>query len=229
MKTSPSPFDAWLPAFREIYALPMLLAATEELAAKRADLAAAYLAENLPPLFADAAPTVLEIQEWIASIVHRAYDHAVQQEQRAVTVHTGPSLLILGPTGVGKTFEAYGAMRTISALGLHTQWLVVFAPDLYALLRPRHGIDSQAEFMTFADAPLLVVDDLGASKHTEFVEDVNLRLINHRNLRQLPTIFTSNVPSKELGQALGERVASRLMELTTKVVMKGADRRRAAS
>src|SRR5690606_7391206 len=100
------------------------------------------------------------------------------------------------------------------------------AADLYARLRPRHGIDSETEFRAIADAPLLMVDDLGAAKTSEWVEEVNYRLINWRYDRVLPTVFTSNVLPKELKVALGERVASRLVEMADRVTLKGEDRRR---
>ena len=43
------------------------------------------------------------------------------------------------------------------------------------------------------------VDDLGAAKPSEWTEEINYRLVNHRYEHMLPTIFTSNVPARELG------------------------------
>ena len=92
-------------------------------------------------------------------------------------------------------------------------------------MRPRHGVDSETEFRAAADAGLLVLDDLGVSKNSEWVEEVNYRLVNHRYENTLPTLFTSNVRPRDLAEALGERVASRLTEMTGRVILKGADRR----
>jgi DNA replication protein DnaC len=44
----------------------------------------------------------------------------------------------------------------------------------------------------------------------------------------LPTLLTSNLRPAELASALGERVASRLAEMTQRVALKGTDRRYAA-
>ena len=99
------------------------------------------------------------------------------------------------------------------------------AADLYARLRPRHGVDSEDVFERHAKAPVLMLDDLGAAKGTDWVEEVNYRLINHRYERMLPTLVTSNVRPRDLAGVVGERVASRLTEMATPVVLKGPDRR----
>lgn len=226
--TNTPAFDPWLADFAARHDLPKVLADNEDLANARTELAAAYVAEHLPARYANAYPATQELQAWTAEVVRTAYARSVELGHRAVTIHEGPSLLILGSTGVGKTHETYGAMRAISGLGLHAQWLVITAADMYGRLRPRHGIDSEAEFKAIYDAPLLVVDDLGAAKNSEWVEDVNTRLINRRYNTMRPTLFTSNVPPRELAAVLGDRIASRLEEMTTRVVIKGTDLRRVA-
>ncbi len=42
----------------------------------------------------------------------------------------------------------------------------------------------------------------------------------------LPTLITTNLPTEQLRVALGDRVASRLAEMTERVILKGPDRRR---
>jgi DNA replication protein DnaC len=112
--------------------------------------------------------------------------------------------------------------------GAACSWKFVTAADLYATLRPRQGHDSETTFRGYADCNLLVLDDLGAAKNSEWVEEINYRLINHRYQEKLPTIITSNLTPKTLSPGLGDRVTSRLHEMTTRVVLEGSDRRRAA-
>ncbi len=146
-----------------------------------------------------------------------------------------PSLLILGPTGVGKTHLAYGALRTLAARGIAVKWAALTAPDLYARLRPRDGIDSEGEFRAIADSELLLLDDLGAAKGSEWTEEINYRLVNHRYDRALPMLITSNLPAvaavgkPSLRNALGERVMSRLTGMCEYVILRGEDRRRSTS
>lgn len=144
------------------------------------------------------------------------------------------SLLILGPTGVGKTYQAYGAIRRLAADGISIGWKATTEPDLYAQLRPRPDVDAEAEYLRWADTPLLMLDDLGAAKDSKWTETIIYRLVNHRYDRDLPTLFLSNLPvlapegRPSLALALDDRVMSRLAEMCEQVVLKGADRRRSA-
>lgn len=86
----------------------------------------------------------------------------------------------------------------------------------------------EGEFQSIATTPLLVVDDLGATKLTEWVEEINYRLINTRYERELATVLTSNLLPKDLTAYMGERVISRVTQMTARVTLKGADKRLSA-
>lgn len=187
--------------------------------------ASEYADKHIPARYAAAVADDPDVIAWLQTLLDRAITDSIRR--LAPSVQSGPSLLILGPTGVGKTHQAFGVLRMLSTTGVRCAWKACTAADLYARLRPRHGVDSETEFRAVADAPLLLVDDLGAAKGSEWVEEVNYRLINWRYERVLPTLFTSNVPPRELSSSLGERVASRLIEMASRVVLEGSDRRRA--
>jgi DNA replication protein DnaC len=139
---------------------------------------------------------------------------------------SSPSLLIRGPTGTGKTHQAYGVIRDLAAAGVTVEWSAMTGPDMFASLRPREGADTEATFGRLANVALLLLDDIGAAKASEWTEEILFRLINHRYEAMLPGIFTSNVPAGELRDVLGARVASRLAEMCTQVALRGPDRRR---
>lgn len=141
-------------------------------------------------------------------------------------IDAGPSLLLVGDVGRGKTHQAIGAARALLTSGIRCHAIVTTAADLYAQMRPRAGSDSEGEFRRVAGAGLLVLDDVGAAKGSEWVEETNYRLINHRYEHQRPTIITTNLTPPQLPAALGERVASRIGEMATTVVLRGTDRRR---
>ncbi|MGW4047063.1 ATP-binding protein [Streptomyces sp. NPDC004721] len=141
-------------------------------------------------------------------------------------ISEGPSLLIAGPTGTGKTHQAYGAIRALLARGVRLRWEATTTADLYARLRPRAGHDAERDLQTLARCPLLLLDDLGAAKTSEWTEELTYRLINHRYEHLLPTLITTNLPTAELRTTLGDRVASRLAEMTDRVILAGPDRRR---
>lgn len=183
----------------------------------------------VPFHYRDAVPSLPQVRAWIDGLIAAAKEEQAERGSPIASVTHGPSLLLLGPTGVGKTHESYGTMRELAVSGVRCQWQVTTAADLYAALRPRHGVDSEAEFRRFRNASLLFVDDLGAErKPTEFTEEVNFRLINYRYEHHLPTVFTSNANATVLRERLGDRVTSRLREMCQRIAMKGHDRRRAA-
>ncbi|MGH8570994.1 MAG: ATP-binding protein, partial [Gammaproteobacteria bacterium] len=182
-------------------------------------------AERLPPLFADAAVTVSEVADWVRHLVAgalagRGVGHPV--------VRSGPSLLLTGKVGRGKTYQAFGALRALSVSGVHCRWLAVGEADMFATLRPRNGHDTESEFEALAGAGVLLLDDLGAAKRTEWTEEVVCRLINHRNEWRRATLVTTNRGGERdpLSAVVGERVASRLAQMCTPVAVTGPDRRR---
>jgi len=180
--------------------------------------------KNIPWHYRDAVLDNPDVAAWADELVAAATAGSV-----CATIVRGPSLLLLGPTGVGKTYTAYAAMRNIAVTGVRCGWTATTAADMYAALRPRHGVDSETEFRRYVNARLLILDDLGAAKDTEWTEEINYRLINSRYENGLPMLITSNVPVAQLGTKLGERVASRLVGMCTRVILRGDDRRRAAA
>jgi DNA replication protein DnaC len=190
----------------------------------------AEVSRLVPFHYRGAVTSLPQLAAWIDTLVAAAREWQAERGAPIASIIHGPSLLLLGATGVGKTHEAYGAMRELAVTGVRGEWAVTTAADLYAALRPRHGVDSEAEFRRYRDARLLLIDDLGAErKPTEFTEEINFRLINHRYEHHLPTLMTSNVDPKELAGRLGDRVVSRLAEMCQRVPMKGNDRRRTAA
>lgn len=183
--------------------------------------------EVIPFHYRGAVPAEPALRTWVDAVAAAARDHQVARGALIANAHRGPSLLLLGPTGVGKTHGAYGAIRDLAITGVTIRWIITTAADMYGALRPRHGVDSETEFRHYRDARLLLIDDLGADrKPTEFTEEVNFRLINHRYQEHLPTLITSNVSPGELAGRLGDRVTSRLAEMCQRIVLKGADRRK---
>ncbi|MFF3242325.1 ATP-binding protein [Streptomyces sp. NPDC002870] len=161
-----------------------------------------------------------------------AWVHEVAQAGRpgpggAPGIAQGRSLLIVGTTGTGKTHQAYGAVRSLITVGVRLRWKATTAADLYADLRPRPGHDGERELMDMARCPLLIIDDLGAAKSSEWTEEITMRLINRRYNEMLPTLITTNLGMADLREYIGDRVASRLTEMTDKVILDGPDRRRA--
>ncbi|MFJ6101856.1 ATP-binding protein [Streptomyces sp. NPDC092359] len=181
------------------------------------------LSAGMPPRYRAALADHPQVLDWVRTVAEAAV--APNQGARR-QVATGPSLLMAGVVGAGKTHQAYGAVRRLVQSGVGVCWRATTAADLYADLRPRPGADSERELAAVSRCPLLIIDDLGAAKASEWVEEITYRLINRRYNYELPTLITTNLAIRDLRAHLGDRVASRLAQMTTRVEFEQVDRRR---
>lgn len=140
----------------------------------------------------------------------------------------GRGLFLTGPTGRGKTGLAAGLLRWWVEVNCQSALFVV-VPDLLDALRDTYRKDADAPesdiIRRVKDVPLLVLDDLGTEKPSDWVEEKLYLIVNHRYGAMRPTIFTSNLTLKELGEKWHERIAWRIAESCDVVHLKGPNLR----
>lgn len=141
------------------------------------------------------------------------------------------SLYIWGPYGTGKTVLA--CLLACQCIDQNlTRVAFVTVPALLDEIRGTFNSDGVSRRREEADLTetvrtqgLLILDDLGAERPTEWVQERLFNIINHRYDQLLPTIFTSNLGIEELSGRLGERIAWRIVEMTRRIKLAGVNLR----
>lgn len=127
----------------------------------------------------------------------------------------GRCLLLLGKPGTGKThLSAAIAHQLIEEAGRTAVYRTVAGLLQYikgSFDRSAEYTEAQA-FRTLISADLLIIDEIGATKPTEFEMATLFTVINGRYEEQRPTIIVSNLMPAELPAAIGERCVDRLRE-----------------
>jgi DNA replication protein DnaC len=161
---------------------------------------------------------------------------AVAQARAFVADYPGKAtrgLLLLGHAGVGKTHIAVGVLRAV-AQKTGAQCLFYDTRDLLTAIRnsydPVVRTSSAAILRPVMEVPFLVLDDLGAERPTDWVEETMNLIVNTRYNERRMTFFTSNyadVPDIEDPNSLlcriGFRMRSRLQEMCVTVELDAAD------
>ncbi|WP_051321689.1 ATP-binding protein [Chrysiogenes arsenatis] len=149
---------------------------------------------------------------------------------RKVVVYCEGSLLLYGLPGTGKTHIVAGLLRRELENNRvdERRAMFVVVPDMLAEIR--EGIrDSTMErrIQRITSIPLLILDDLGAEKPSDFARETLYRIINHRYNNHLRTWITSNMAlDKGLEAHLGLRLCSRLSEMCTVIFTGSKDWRK---
>ncbi len=155
----------------------------------------------------------------------------------------GRGLLFVGTAGLGKTHLAVGVLQRLvrerGVRGLFCDYRELLK-NIQNSYNPQVNTTELELLKPVFAAEVLVLDDLGAQKPSEWVWDTVALILNTRYNDRLTTIITTNYPDlaagggsltdaqraareETLGDRIGDRMRSRLAEMCIRVEMKGED------
>ncbi|MBE6018258.1 MAG: AAA family ATPase, partial [Lachnospiraceae bacterium] len=139
-------------------------------------------------------------------------------------------LLLWGDVGTGKSFAA-----ACIANALLEQATPVLMTNFSKILNQMGTMYTEERYQyiaSFNHYPLLIIDDLGIERSTEYAKEQVYAVIDERYKANLPLIITTNLTINQIRNpenVADARIYSRVLEMCTPIQVKGNDRRQTTS
>ena len=140
----------------------------------------------------------------------------------------GKGLFLTGTVGTGKTHLLAAIIDYIARLYKRKIGRVMYftSTGLLNEIRNSYNNNESEEFTRkVKNCSLLLIDDFGAEKTTDWVLETYFEIIDYRYANLLPTIIATNLTDKEIKEKLSERIMSRIYEVNKGIKLVGKDYR----
>ena len=142
-------------------------------------------------------------------------------------------LLLYGNVGSGKTYIACSIANAIITEYSYTVKMRNFAQILNDLQKGGFNLDRNEYIEQITSSTLLILDDFGIERNTEYALEQIYNVINARYLKARPTIITTNLNFKDIEKEQEDimlgRIYSRIIEMCLPLRVTGLDRRKIQS
>lgn len=173
-----------------------------------------------------------ELMQWTFAIDDRANEKASDISLRYCThflsmKEKGKGILYLGNCGTGKTFLAACIANELINQGFSVL-MTNFSRLVNIIFGLKEGKQNYIDSLNSYD--LLIIDDLGVERQSEYVAEIVQNIVDSRYRAGLPLIITTNLTPKDFSTESSDiaksRLYSRISEMCLPVVVSGVDRRK---
>ena len=138
----------------------------------------------------------------------------------------GSGLILLGPCGTGKSFGAACILNSVLTPGYRA---LIISIEKIAEQAEEAGFEGKGEYFDdLMNIPLLIIDDLGTARETEYMMEITNRVISDRDKSMKPLIVTTNIPYEDIKNPRTDdwaRIWSRINARSIPVNFSGSDKR----
>lgn len=196
----------------------------EEARQKQERLDRVLAMSNLGERFANAS-----FETWKRSPQTDNCFHAVKDYAEAFDKETDEGLCVYGVAGNGKSHLAAALVNSVIEKGYTAVFIEV--PDLFARIKATYdggGEYSESKILKMLGiCDLLVLDDAGAERPSEWVQEKFYQIINTRYKNRLPLVITTNTKDMAgLESIIGFRAYDRVLEICRPLKNSGESYRR---
>lgn len=194
----------------------------EEAKAKQERIERTLALSNLGERFRNAS-----FDSWVTSPGTEKCFEAVKRYADDFSKFTETGYCIYGRPGNGKSHLAAALVNAVIQRGYTAVFIEV--PDLFSQIKATYGGEGSEDriMKSLAVCDLLVLDDAGAEKPTDWVQEKFYQIINARYKNHLPVVITTNTKDMAgLEDIIGFRAYDRVLEMCEPLKNNGESYRR---
>lgn len=181
----------------------------------------------LDALFGSFDETQTAIQQIALENLHPFEHHPFKVLDDDKMMELSKSVLLMGPVGTGKSFMAGCIANDLLEQGERVM-MTNFSRILNELTK--YQVDKNLIVQDLVDYPLLIIDDLGIERNSEFSLEQIYNVIDSRYRKMKPLIITTNLGLTEMKDnsldISHKRIYSRILEMCVPVFCGGEDKRK---